>query len=70
MIRALTLLIFVLTPLAAAASWMAAGPLVALVVLVGLPVAGVAGVVLRLRRSPDAVAGLLKTRNRLQSRDL
>jgi len=69
MIRALTLLIFVFTPLAVAASWMAAGPLVALAVLVGLPAAGVAVVVLRLRRSPDAVAGLLKTRDQLQSRD-
>jgi len=69
MIRALTLWIFVLTPAAAVAGWIAAGPLAALALLIGLPLIGVAAVVLKLRRSPEAVADLVRTRDQTQSRD-
>lgn len=69
MIRALTLWIFVLTPVATVTGWLAAGPLVALALLIGLPLTGVAAVVLKLRRSPEAVAGLVRTRDQIQSGD-
>lgn len=65
MIRALTILIFFLTPAAAVAGWVLAGPLVSLLLLVGLPLLGVATVVLRIRRSPEAASELLSQRESL-----
>jgi hypothetical protein len=67
MIRALTILIFFLTPLATIGGWVLAGPLVGLLLLIGLPIAGIATVVLRIRRSPETAAALLERREAASS---
>lgn len=69
MIRALTLLIFVITPIVTAVGWLLSGPLLALALLVLVPLVGLGAVVLRLRRSPDATAALLARRDDLTRPD-
>ena len=56
MIKALTLTLFVLTPVFAVAAWIAAGPLVALALLVGLPLVAIGATVGLLRRAPERAA--------------
>ena len=65
MIRALTVLIFIITPVTTAVGWILAGPLVAIGLLLALPLIGLGVVVQRLRRSPDATAALLSRRDEI-----
>jgi hypothetical protein len=50
MIRALTILIFIITPTATIAGWLLGNPLIGLLLLVLIPLLGVGSVVLKLRR--------------------
>lgn len=56
MIRALTITLFVLTPVSVVAAWVAVGPLIALALLVGLPLVAVGATVALLRRAPERAA--------------
>jgi hypothetical protein len=69
MIRALTILIFIITPTATIAGWLLGNPLIGLLLLVLIPLLGVGSVVLKLRRDPDATAALLTRRDEISSSD-
>jgi hypothetical protein len=62
MIKALTAILFIVTPVAALVSLFALGPLAALLILLLLPLLAIAGVVLRLRLNPDAARASLAQR--------
>jgi hypothetical protein len=69
MIRALTIVIFLVTPIAAVAGWLLGNPLVGLLLLVLIPLLGVGFVVQKLRRDPDATAALLTRRDEISGPD-
>jgi hypothetical protein len=69
MIRALTLVLFLLTPLSAAAAAMFAGPLAAISVAIALPLLAIGVTIVMLQRAPNrATQELAERREDLQKR--
>lgn len=69
MIRALTIVIFLVTPIAAVAGWLLGNPLIGLLLFLFIPLLGIGFVVQKLRRNPDATAALLNRRDEISSSD-
>lgn len=69
MIRILTITLFVVTPLAAATGWYLSGPLLAAVLLLGLPLGALTAAVVLLHRSPErSTQELVTKRDSLRER--